>query len=208
LGDHSPEDGEGDAGDAVLNLRRRLEMRALIALDGSSERAAAAVSSWAHAEGVEVRLLCVVQPKDVHETAAPSGFTHSLTPAGQPSGQMLNVQEPLPRLAEDRSQALARAASERTDYLEAVRARYLHGVPGEVEVRVAEDVAAAINRAAVEHEVDLIAMGTHGRSGIGRALLGSVAERVVRESSVPVLLVGPQAKLRDLADVSIVGTKA
>ena len=37
---------------------------------------------------------------------------------------------------------------------------------------------------------DLIVMGTHGRGGIDRLLLGSVAEKVVRASSVPVLTVG------------------
>ena len=38
---------------------------------------------------------------------------------------------------------------------------------------------------------DLIVMGTHGRRGVKRALLGSVAERVVRSSPVPVLTVPP-----------------
>ena len=37
--------------------------------------------------------------------------------------------------------------------------------------------------------VDLIVMGTHGRTGLSRALVGSVAERVVRLSPVPVLTV-------------------
>jgi nucleotide-binding universal stress UspA family protein len=36
---------------------------------------------------------------------------------------------------------------------------------------------------------DLVVMGTHGREGVSRRLLGSVAERVVRESPVPVLTV-------------------
>ncbi|WP_318568180.1 universal stress protein [Salinigranum marinum] len=40
-----------------------------------------------------------------------------------------------------------------------------------------------------EHGVDLVVMGTHGRHGIQRFLLGSVTERVVRSSPVPVLTV-------------------
>ena len=38
------------------------------------------------------------------------------------------------------------------------------------------------------HDIDLIAMSTHGRSGIGRWLLGSIADKVVRHSEKPVLL--------------------
>ena len=37
-------------------------------------------------------------------------------------------------------------------------------------------------------QIDLVAMSTHGRSGISRLLLGSVAEKVVRHSEIPVLL--------------------
>lgn len=39
------------------------------------------------------------------------------------------------------------------------------------------------------NDIDLIAMGTHGRTGLRRFLLGSVAERVIRHTPVPVLLV-------------------
>ncbi|MXR51196.1 universal stress protein [Halovenus sp. WSH3] len=42
---------------------------------------------------------------------------------------------------------------------------------------------------AEENDCDVIAMGTHGRSGVDRLLLGSVAERVVRSSPVPVLTI-------------------
>ena len=42
---------------------------------------------------------------------------------------------------------------------------------------------------AAEHEIDLIVMGTHGRDGIARAMLGSVAETVVRRATCPVLTV-------------------
>lgn len=42
-----------------------------------------------------------------------------------------------------------------------------------------------------ENEIDLIVMGTHGRTGLTHALLGSVAEKVVRHAPCPVLTVRP-----------------
>ncbi|MFW6051688.1 MAG: universal stress protein [Myxococcota bacterium] len=62
------------------------------------------------------------------------------------------------------------------------------GVP--IERHLTEGVPhAEIDRVAREVGADLIVMGTHGRSGLGHLLLGSVAERVVRSSAVPVLTV-------------------
>ncbi|MEO8035225.1 MAG: universal stress protein [Acidobacteriota bacterium] len=49
----------------------------------------------------------------------------------------------------------------------------------------------AIARVARDIKADLIVMGTHGRRGFRRALLGSVAEGVIRESDVPVITVNP-----------------
>jgi nucleotide-binding universal stress UspA family protein len=46
-----------------------------------------------------------------------------------------------------------------------------------------------IVEAAQAHEVDLIVMGTHGRTGLAHLLLGSVAEAVVRKAPCPVLTV-------------------
>jgi nucleotide-binding universal stress UspA family protein len=46
-------------------------------------------------------------------------------------------------------------------------------------------------RAAAEEDADMIVMGTHGRTGLDRLLLGSVAERVVRRAPCPVLTVQP-----------------
>ena len=42
---------------------------------------------------------------------------------------------------------------------------------------------------------DVIVLGTHGRRGITRMLMGSDAEAVLRESPIPVLLVGPNARV-------------
>jgi nucleotide-binding universal stress UspA family protein len=52
--------------------------------------------------------------------------------------------------------------------------------------------AAQIVHYAERHGVDLIVLGTHGRTGVSRALLGSVAEAVVRMASCPVLTVPPR----------------
>ena len=48
-----------------------------------------------------------------------------------------------------------------------------------------------IVRYAADHAIDLIVMGTHGRRGLRRLAMGSVAERVVRNAHVPVLTVPP-----------------
>jgi nucleotide-binding universal stress UspA family protein len=51
------------------------------------------------------------------------------------------------------------------------------------------DPAAEIVRHARDERCDLLVVGTHGRTGVARLFLGSVAERVVRQSSCPVLVV-------------------
>lgn len=62
--------------------------------------------------------------------------------------------------------------------------------PERVEVKVVEAAPVdGILRAAEDTGADLITMGTHGRSGVNRWMLGSVAERVLRESKIPVLTV-------------------
>lgn len=64
------------------------------------------------------------------------------------------------------------------------------GSPVSLQARLVEDVAAAsgIVQSAKDQEADLIVLGSHGRSGIARLMLGSVATKVVAESPVPVLV--------------------
>jgi universal stress protein A len=66
---------------------------------------------------------------------------------------------------------------------------------GQVMVRTG-DARDVINETAKELNIDLIVMGTHGRRGLSRALLGSVAETVVRSAPCAVLTV----RLRDAHD--------
>jgi nucleotide-binding universal stress UspA family protein len=60
----------------------------------------------------------------------------------------------------------------------AVETAVVHGFPSEEILRYAD-----------EHDADLLVMGTHGRRGVDRVLLGSVTERVVRRAPVPVVTV-------------------
>ena len=76
-------------------------------------------------------------------------------------------------------------------YLNEVQARLAtEGITATTEVATGA-VAESIIAAAASHQSGLIAMATHGRVGPERWFLGSVADRVVRTSAVPVLLVRP-----------------
>jgi nucleotide-binding universal stress UspA family protein len=58
---------------------------------------------------------------------------------------------------------------------------------------ISEQVAAAILEDASQHDIDLIAMSTAGRSGLARLLIGSVADKVLRRAEIPLLVYRPEA---------------
>jgi nucleotide-binding universal stress UspA family protein len=62
-----------------------------------------------------------------------------------------------------------------------------------------QPVSDVILREAKRAKADLVVMGTHGRRGLNRLLLGSDAERVLRQSNVPVLLVRQDQRSRSAA---------
>jgi nucleotide-binding universal stress UspA family protein len=73
--------------------------------------------------------------------------------------------------------------------LEAVRAAMAErGIPGGVEIDETQNAADDIT-CVQRHNIDLVLMGTHGRRGASRIVLGSVAEGLLRISTCPVLLV-------------------
>ena len=81
----------------------------------------------------------------------------------------------------------------RRDYIEETLTHLRELVPqsfeGKWDVEVASgDPADGIIHMAQEHGVDLIVMGTHGRTGLAHVFLGSVAEQVVRHAPCPVLV--------------------
>lgn len=64
------------------------------------------------------------------------------------------------------------------------------GSPLPAETLLSDGIASAeIVRVAAERQCDLIVIGSHGRTGIGRVLMGSVAEEVSRKAPCPVLIV-------------------
>ncbi|HHT9152438.1 MAG TPA: universal stress protein [Candidatus Hypogeohydataceae bacterium YC40] len=65
-------------------------------------------------------------------------------------------------------------------------------VRGEIQVETVVTIGIPVEeilKAARDKEVDIIVMGTHGRTGIAHAVMGSVAENVVRHAPCPVLIV-------------------
>jgi len=81
-------------------------------------------------------------------------------------------------LQESAEQALAKRPGDEVSADVTVLREVRHGTPFLEIIRYAK-----------EHDVDLIVMGTHGRSGLAHVLLGSVAEKVVRKAPCPVLTV-------------------
>lgn len=108
---------------------------------------------------------------------------------------LVHVVTPPPRLTEAYAvdfnpegtvQALTAEASASIDQqVEAAKSR---GLIFSREVRVGVDYREIIDYA-TKHDIDLIVMATHGRTGLAHVLLGSVAEKVVRKAPCPVLTV-------------------
>ena len=155
------EDGEVTVPDVIRKV--------LVPLDGSdfAEHALESVYELVQAEDVMVRLVRVselaVYPSTMYGAASYE--------------------------AVDAYMAAIQAESE--DYLKNKSAEF-EDRPGSVSWEVRDGTtSAAILEAAKEFDADLIAMSTHGRTGFRRFLMGSVAEQVLREAGIPVMMVGP-----------------
>jgi len=111
---------------------------------------------------------------------------HAVSPAGAyPGFETANAQI-VGRLLEDMQKEAAVMLNESAKKLED------EGFKCETAVSI-ELAADGILHAAEQSKAGLIAIGTHGRSGLSRAVLGSVANAVLRRSTLPTLLVHPRA---------------
>jgi nucleotide-binding universal stress UspA family protein len=138
--------------------------RILVPVDGSdtSNKALSAALRMAHDVGGRVRLIHVMD-----ELINMSGY--------DPSGEVLKIWHAQAAGVLQDAMAAAQAA-------EVPAERQLIEVPGE---RLGDVVA----KAARDWRADLVVLGTHGRRGLGRLLLGSGAEQIIRLSPVPVLVI-------------------
>ncbi len=112
-----------------------------------------------------------------------------------PEVVLLRVLEPLRQvyeLSEEwRRDAEAKAQGEANDYVSRVAGDLRKdGVAAKTAVVLGQP-AYKILEYAKNNQVDLIIMSTHGRSGVSLWVMGSVADRILRHSSVPVLIVAP-----------------
>ena len=141
--------------------------RILVPIDGSvtSDRALQEAIKLA-AEGAVLRLICVLEE------------IYLLDADGYAYIDYAELQKAV-RLTAER--ALEQAAAQARQAHVAVETALLEAG--------GEHVASVINQEAMRWPADLILIGTHGRSGFNRLLLGSVAEGVIRGASVPVLLI-------------------
>jgi nucleotide-binding universal stress UspA family protein len=143
--------------------------RILIALDGSAASEAALESSLASgllSQGSRITLAHVVESAAVTLSRLPR----------------------LPTLDfPDRTEVVRKAATAR---LEQIATRMRGGeLPTDVKVVIGPGVAEQILELAASEGSDLIIVGTHGARGVERLLLGSVADKVVRGATQPVLVV-------------------
>jgi nucleotide-binding universal stress UspA family protein len=134
-----------------------------------SYQAVETASDLAETFSAELILLHVVSPVPVpSSTTPPSGFNVAL------------YQEELKKSAEDSIKDMAeKYISKDVQY----RGKIIHGSPAE-----------RITKAAEEENCDMIVIATHGLTGIKHLIFGSVAEKVVRTSTVPVLSIRAQGK--------------
>jgi nucleotide-binding universal stress UspA family protein len=139
--------------------------RILVPTDSSAESAQAVPIAMkiARAQGAEVLLLQVLPYPlimDAYTNVGPDVYQ-----------QVLDAAE------EEARENLARLEAQLTDHGVRVGTTFLHG-----------NVDAVLIDTEREQNIDLVIMGTHGRSGLARFALGSVADRMVREGTKPVLL--------------------
>lgn len=167
-------------------------MSLLVALDQSdvAPEVLEAIAPYLRRTATEAHLATIVQPGEVrHASRAARPVIEPERNSIYPSGVRLPVGTVKRRPVMTRSQAIQQVVDEHRAVLTHLASEHLAGLPSRIHIEVADDVPEAIVALADELGVDAVAIGTRDRGGLRRALLGSVAEEVIRKSRVPVFVV-------------------
>ncbi|MCG8555126.1 MAG: universal stress protein [Proteobacteria bacterium] len=151
----------------------------------TSERALRYALELAGQLRAEIHLLHVVPPPlNLHASgeALPLAMSH-VTVSGGVAPSDSQPSEVSARMRDASKNELAKLVERYADRDVVLRQHVTQGDPRTQILRMAQTLGA-----------DLIVMGTHGHTGLSHALLGSVAERVLRASDVPVLSVSLKAR--------------
>ena len=138
------------------------------------------------------KILIAVDDDPVSVRAADVGSELARALGGEVALIHVNVVEYAGDTGIPRRDLIAQTEQESKRLLSGFRER-LSLAPSTLEFVEAGTPATVIARAAKDWPADLIVIGSHGRSGMRRALLGSVAEGVMRNATCPVLVVRAQS---------------
>ncbi len=167
-------------------------MKVLILLDGSefAEAVLEPVAELANRAMAEVHFLQVLKPSEAHATW---GKLPAVGPDWMVAPYMTGI-SPGPvreRVAvETQVQAEERAYQETEEYLNGIAGRFFPRGSTK-EVAFGEDPVEVIAGYAKRHGIDLIALATHGRTGLSRLLMGSVAGSLLKAHVAPLCIERP-----------------
>jgi nucleotide-binding universal stress UspA family protein len=166
-------------------------MKIMVTLDGSSfaEAVVEPAAQLAREAKAEVYLVRVLDPSDVHSTVSGAAtYEGTLREVGLEGERFTGVSSS--GAVETSGQALERIEREAREYLQHVGHRF-DPIHPEAVVLVGEDVDEELARFARDQKVDIIAISSHGRTGLRRLFMGSHTQRVLERGVAPVLIVRP-----------------
>ena len=169
-------------------------MKVLIPIDRSSgsRQVIPFAATLAKAAGASMTLLTVCDPSAPEDLRVPDVRAGVIGVPGMGHAAPGPSTEPGGTSRERREQAIAATEDEAYDYLRLLASQVeASGVSVNSVVVVDTDVVGAITRLVQRDDFDLIAMSTHGRSGLDEAVNGSVARDVLRSGVAPVLMLRP-----------------
>lgn len=169
----------------------------LIPLDGSeaSRQIVRVVRTFISPENVTLVLFRAAYPPSAPPDASPNETMSPMPMGGSFDAFRRAVDAEFDAATRQRNEYRSRLEAEMAEDVERLRDA---GYSVRAEIQFGE-ASQRITEYVNENAVDLVAMTTHGRSGLGRLVLGSVAERVVRGVSVPVLLMRSAPELDERA---------